>query len=259
MELSGGRDVESRGLTGRLYASLQPAGSGPRPTYVLLHGIGVSHRYFARLHLELAKDSDVYTFDLPGFGDAPRPGRPVPVGEYAAFVRDILGDIARPFVVIGHSMGTQYAVELALQEPELVAGVVLMGPVVDSNRRSVLRQATDLTRDSMFSESLSSNVIVFSDYLRAGPRWYLKELAVMMEYPIEGRIPGVNQPVLVLRGSKDPVARRPWCQRLADAAPQGTLAEVAGVGHVVQHTATAPTAAAITSWVRAMDGFGVTA
>lgn len=259
MELSGGRDIESGGLTGRLYASLQPAGSGPRRTYVLLHGIGVSHRYFARLHRDLARDSDVYSFDLPGFGQAQRPERQVSVVEYAAFVRDILGDEVRPCVVIGHSMGTQYAVELALQEPELVAGLVLMGPVVDTSRKSVLRQAADLTRDALFSESLSSNVIVFSDYLQAGPRWYLTELPVMMEYPIETRVQGVSQPVLVLRGSKDPVARRPWCKRLAELAPQGSLAEVPGAGHVLQHTATGPTAAAITGWVRAVDGFGVTA
>lgn len=260
MKLSDGSDVESGGLAGRLYASLQPAGNGPRRTYVLLHGIGVSHRYLARLHRELARESDVYSFDLPGFGDAPRPRRQVPVAGYAAFVRVALADAGvRSCVVVGHSMGTQHAVELALQEPELVAGVVLMGPVVDPGRKSVARQAIDLGRDALFSESLSSNAIVFSDYVKAGPRWYLTELPVMMEYPLETRVQGVSQPVLVLRGSKDPVARAPWCERLASLAPRGTLAEVAGVGHVLQHTATEPTAAAITGWVRAVDAFGVTA
>lgn len=260
MKLSGGQDIESGGLAGRLYASVRPAGSGPRRTYVLLHGIGVSHRYLARLHLELAKGSDVYSFDLPGFGDAPRPRRQVPVGEYAAFVRAALADAGlTSCVVVGHSMGTQYAVELALQEPELVAGVVLMGPVVDARRKSVLRQAADLTRDAMFCESLSSNAIVFTDYFRAGPRWYLTELPVMMEYPAATRVQGVRQPVLVLRGSRDPVARRPWCQRLAAQAPLGSLAEIPGQGHVFQHTAPGPAAAAITGWVPAVDGFGVTA
>jgi len=111
----------------------------------------------------------------------------------------------------------------------------------------------------VFHESLSSNVIVFGDYLRAGFRWYLTQLPVMMDYPLESRIPGVSQPVLVMRGAKDPVARRPWCERLAAQAPQGSLAEIPGVGHVLQHTAPGATAAAISSWVRAVDGFGVTA
>jgi pimeloyl-ACP methyl ester carboxylesterase len=260
VKLSGGRDVEAGGLTGRLYASVAPAADVPRRTFVLLHGIGVSHRYLARLHRELAWDADVYTFDLPGFGDAPKPRRQVPVGEYAAFVHTALSEAGvMSCVVIGHSMGTQYAVELALQQPDLVAGVVLMGPVVDPRRKSVAQQALALTRDSMFSESLSANAIVFSDYFRAGPRWYLTELPVMMQYPLETRIPGVSQPVLVLRGSKDPVAGREWCQRLAAQAPQGSLTEIPGQGHVVQHTATGPAAAAITSWAKAVDSFGITA
>jgi pimeloyl-ACP methyl ester carboxylesterase len=226
----------------------------------LLHGIGVSHRYLARLHQELALSADVYSFDLPGFGDAPKPSRQVPVGEYAAFVRAGLAEAGvTSCVVVGHSMGTQHAVELALQEPELVGGVVLMGPVVDPRRRSVARQALALTRDSMFSESLSANAIVFSDYLRAGPRWYLTELPVMMQYPLEARVPGVSQPLLVMRGSKDPVAGRDWCRRLAAEAPQGSLAEIPGQGHVFQHTATGPAAAAITSWARTVNGFGVIA
>ncbi|MET3720098.1 MULTISPECIES: alpha/beta hydrolase [unclassified Arthrobacter] len=260
MKLNGGRDIESGGLAGRLYPSVATSGDGPRRTYVLLHGIGVSHRYLARLHRELALAADVYSFDLPGFGDAPRPRRQVPVGEYAAFVRAALSDAGvTSCVVIGHSMGTQHAVELALQEPEFVSGVVLMGPVVDPRRKSVARQALALTRDAMFSESLSANTLVFSDYFRAGPRWYLTELPVMLQYPLDARIRGVGQPLLVLRGGKDPVAGRDWCQWLAAQAPQGSAAEIPGHGHVFQHTATGPTAAAITSWARGVDGFGVTA
>lgn len=260
VKLTGGQDIEAGGLTGRLYASVAATGKSPRPTYVLLHGIGVSHRYLARLHQELAANADVYTFDLPGFGDAPRPKRQVPVGQYAAFVHTALADAGvSSCVVIGHSMGTQHAVELALQQPGLVAGVVLMGPVVDDNRKSVARQALALTRDAMFSESPRANAIVFSDYFRSGPRWYLTELPVMMEYPIEARVRGLVQPVLVMRGGKDPVASRPWCQRLAEQAPHGKLTEIPGHGHVFQHTATGPAAAAITAWVRAVDGFGVTA
>ncbi|MDR6416798.1 alpha/beta hydrolase [Pseudarthrobacter sulfonivorans] len=260
MKLNGGRDIKSGGLTGRLYSSVAPAGDGPRRTYVLLHGIGVSHRYLARLHHELSLAADVYSFDLPGFGDAPKPPRQVPVGEYAAFVRTALADAGvTSCVVIGHSMGTQHAVELALQEPGLVGGVVLMGPVVDPRHKSVARQALALTRDALFSESLSANAVVFSDYFRAGPRWYLTELPVMMQYPMEARISGIGQPLLVLRGGKDPIAGRDWCHRLAARAPHGSAAEIPGHGHVFQHTATGPAAAAISSWARAVDGFGVTA
>jgi len=260
MELSGGRDVEAGGLRGKLYASVMPAGSPPRPAYVLLHGIGVSHRYLARLHLELAKEADVYTFDLPGFGKASRPPRQLQIADFAAFAGTVLAEAGvSSYVVVGHSMGAQTAVELALQDPRRVAGAVLMGPVVDSPRKTVTRQALALTRDALFKESLTSNALVFSDYFRAGPRWYLTELPVMMDYPMEERVAAVSQPVLVLRGARDPIARRPWCQHLAAVARQGSMTEIPGQGHVLQHTAPGAAAEAISSWVRALDGFGVTA
>ncbi|AUZ36305.1 alpha/beta hydrolase [Arthrobacter sp. PGP41] len=260
MELSGGRDVEAGGLRGRLYASVLPAGAPNRPAYVLLHGIGVSHRYLARLHLELAREADVYTFDLPGFGKASRPPRQLQIDDFAEFVGAVLADSGvSSYVVVGHSMGAQFAVELALRKPGRVAGAVLMGPVVDSPRKTVTRQALALTRDALLRESLTSNAVVFSDYFRAGPRWYLTELPVMMAYPMEERLAGISQPCLVLRGAKDPIARRPWCERLAAIAQQGTVAEIPGQGHVLQHTAPGRAARAISGWVRALDGFGVTA
>lgn len=290
MKLGGGMDVTANGLTGRLYLSAAASGEVPgffqngsgkqesakqeskaesgkqesgkeeRPSrpggqvFVLLHGIGVSHRYLARLHLELAsgrqaRDAVVYSFDLPGFGGTPRPGRQVSVGEYAAFVATVLADAGvESCVVVGHSMGAQFAVELALQEPGLVSRVVLMGPVVDPARRSAAWHALALTRDALFTESPATNVVVFGDYFRAGLRWYLTELPVMLAYPLETRVGGVAQPVLVLRGGRDPIARRPWCQFLASEAQHGTFVDVLGRGHVVQDTAPEAVAQAIVHW-----------
>ncbi|WP_404498377.1 alpha/beta fold hydrolase [Arthrobacter sp. GAS37] len=70
---------------------------------------------------------------------------------------------AGPVVVVGHSMGTQFATELAVRRPELVSHVVLIGPVVDSERRTVFRQSLALGLDSLL-ESSSGNAIVFTDY-----------------------------------------------------------------------------------------------
>jgi pimeloyl-ACP methyl ester carboxylesterase len=251
MRLGGGVAVTANGLTGRLYSSNVPSAAA-RPVYVLLHGIGVSHRYLARLHVELARSADVYSFDLPGFGGTPRPGRQVSVGEYAAFVAAVLAQQGvGSCIVVGHSMGVQFAVELALQAPALVSRTVLMGPVVDPARRSAAWHALALTRDALFSEPPSTNAVVFTDYFRAGFRWYLTELPVMMEYPLDARARGVAQPVLVLRGGRDPIARRPWCEYLAAQAPDGAFAEVRGRGHVVQETATEDVARIIRSWAGA--------
>jgi pimeloyl-ACP methyl ester carboxylesterase len=233
-------DVEHWGLRGRVYASKNGSGNpGGGPSFMLVHGIGVSHRYLARLHNALAISADTYSIDLPGFGSMPKPKRQLTVAEYASFIRAVLADlgITENCVIIGHSMGAQFGAEAAIQAPEQFSHVVLMGPVVDPQRRNILKQAWDLLRDGVGSESWSSNWIVFTDYLRCGPRWYLKELPVMVDYPMEDRVAEVALPVLVVRGERDPVAKGDWARRLA-AQANAPLAEIPGCGHVVQHLAT---------------------
>jgi pimeloyl-ACP methyl ester carboxylesterase len=89
------------------------------------------------------------------------------------------------------------------------------------------------------------NAIVLTDYARARLRWYLTELPVMMTYDLEARLALVPQPVLVIRGSRDPVAPRLWCEKLAATAPDGRFLEMPGKPHIVQHGAASVTTAAI--------------
>ncbi|MGY2745063.1 alpha/beta fold hydrolase [Pseudarthrobacter sp. O4] len=251
-------EVEAAGHLGHVFASRRPpvntayAGpdaAPPAPAVLLVHGIGVSHRYLRRLHGVLAGSVDTYSIDLPGFGATPRPEQVLTVAVHASYILGAMEQLGvLEFMIVGHSMGTQFAVEAALQQPERIPYVVLMGPVVDSKRRTVLQQALALGRDSLFFESPSSNALVFTDYLRCGPSWYLKTLRVMMDYPTEQRAAGVAAPVLVLRGASDPVASADWCRRLADRAPNGTLLEIRGTGHVVQHNRATEVAEAIMSF-----------
>lgn len=207
------------------------------PVFVLLHGIGMSHRYFYRLARVLSEHGDVYALDLPGFGATPRPERPLSVEENAAVVADALDDLKiSSCVVIGHSMGSQFATELAVTRPDLVSHTVLVGPVVDPGRRSVLWQAAALSLDTG-KEAPVANTLVFTDYLRAGPRWYFAMVPVMMAYPTLERVALVDSPVLVVRGTRDPIAQSGWCHELADAAIAGQCIEIPGQAHVVQHGA----------------------
>ncbi|MBT2554091.1 alpha/beta fold hydrolase [Arthrobacter sp. ISL-5] len=125
-----------------------------------------------RLHRLLAETADTYSVDLPGFGSTPKPDRRLSMADYAGFLRAALEQAgAGSCVLIGHSMGTQFAVEVARQQPGRFTQLVLMGPVVDSRRRTVARQAFDLTVDCLLFESPTSNLLVVTDYFRCGPRW----------------------------------------------------------------------------------------
>uniref|UniRef100_UPI003217A0A1 alpha/beta fold hydrolase n=1 Tax=uncultured Arthrobacter sp. TaxID=114050 RepID=UPI003217A0A1 len=139
-------EIEAAGQIGHVYASKGPASPLPAPpAVVLVHGIGVSHRYLRRLHGLLAETGDTYSIDLPGFGATPRPAHALSVADHATYILGALEQLGvLEFVLVGHSMGSQFAVEAALQQPARISQLVLMGPVVDSKRRSVLQQGLGL-------------------------------------------------------------------------------------------------------------------
>lgn len=213
---------------------LTPAdgGTGAVPV-VLVHGIGVSGRYFGPLARELALEGPVLVPDLPGFGASPRPDEPLTIADHAAVLTELVrreGWTAP--VLVGHSMGAQVVTEAAAATPGLASGVVLVGPVAEPGKRSVLHQGWRLLRDGRH-ETARANWVVMTDYLRTGPRWYAATLPHMLDYPLEERIAAVREPVLLVRGGNDPIAQPEFLERLAARAADARVDEVPGEGHVV--------------------------
>jgi pimeloyl-ACP methyl ester carboxylesterase len=224
------------------------------PTYVVLHGVGLSHRFYGRLGSLLARSGHVVSFDLPGFGSSPRPSERLSVEDYAALIRRELTRLGTgPAVVIGHSMGAQFAIEVARQDPALVSRVVVIGPVVDSAHRTLRAQAIGLLRDAPL-EPLDTQLTVLYDYVRCGIPWFLTEARAMREYPTLDRIRDLSQPTLVIRGEHDPIAGEEWCRRLLDGAAGARLVTIPGKRHNVPHSDPPSTAAAVTDFVGAVSG-----
>ncbi|GGH35932.1 alpha/beta fold hydrolase [Microbacterium album] len=229
------------------------ATDGSQLTFLLVHGIGISHRLFSRLHAVLSEHHTVHSVDLPGFGGMPKPPTSPDVPEMAAWLGRVLDRVGTgPVIPIGVSMGTQWSVELATQRPDLVPRVVTIGPVVDERYRNVIAQSVALGNDCL-RESPSANARVLTEYLRCGPVWYFRQLPHMLEYPMEERVAALRQPLLVLRGGRDPIAGPEWCGRLRDRASHARLVEVPGHPHLVQHTAPRAVAGAVRWFARGED------
>ncbi len=240
------RGIEVGGLAFRVFRTLADTGA---PPVVLIHGIGTSHRYLARLHRELATTNDVFSIDLPGFGGLPKPDMSLSVADMAGALGVVLDRLGiDPAVLVGHSMGAQWVVELAAQRPELASAIVVIGPVSDSEHRTVRAQSLALAVDSL-GEPLGGNALVFTDYVRCGPFWYLDQVRHMVSYRIEDRVAALTAPLLVIRGGNDPIAGLAWSRRLRDSAASGWLAIVPLRRHLVQYAAPRAVASAVQAFI----------
>ena len=239
----------------RTYGGNGDAGTsspGDGPPVVLVHGIGASERYFGPLIRELAGTATVYTLELPGFGSAPTPGRQLKMEDFGRIAVQALESAGiRGAQWVGHSMGCQVVVEMALAAPDAASSIVLLGPTINDAERSAPLQALRLLQDCL-GEPAAVNGILLADYLfRAGPRWYLKTLPVMIRHRMEERLAGVQPPVLLVRGGRDPVVRADWIARLAATRPGTLTAELPGQPHVLMYTRPVETAALLRSVVPA--------
>lgn len=220
-----------------------------RSVYVLVHGIGVSHRYLELLHAELAKDADVHSIDLPGFGGLPKPAASPDIAETALLLAGALEALEiQGAILVGQSMGAEWVTELAALRPDLASGVVLIGPVTDDSARNLALQSLRLAKD-ITGEPLDTNLLVFVDYLRCGVIWYLRHTRFMIPYRIEDRVADLTMPLLIIRGAKDPVAPLDWCRRLRARARNGSLVVIPGRYHNVHHSAPRAVASAIRAFV----------
>jgi len=214
------------------------------PAFVLVHGVGVSSRYFRPVAIRLAEHGSVHVVDLPGYGSAPNPRTRVSLADHAdtvaAFVRGLDG---REVVLVGHSMGAQVVATLAERHPQLASALVLMAPTIEPELRTTWRAIGALLRDIPREPAVVS-WIAFTDYLvRTGAPYLLRQLPLVLDDRLEERIARVSGSVLLLRGADDVIVGRDWLALLAERSG-ATAVEVPGP-HVVMYTDPDAVAAAI--------------
>jgi pimeloyl-ACP methyl ester carboxylesterase len=206
------------------------------PGILLVHGIGVSGRYFVPLADELGATHAVVTVDLAGFGRSDRPRPALSIAEHADVVAATMDQLGlREAVLVGHSMGAQVVTELAARQPSRARAVVLIGPVVDPAAPRSWHQACRLALNSL-REPARLVALCLADYLRGGPRSYWQSLPHMLRYPICARLALVSAPVLLVRGQRDPIAPAGFVRELAASAPSARLLEVPGAAHLAMAT-----------------------
>jgi pimeloyl-ACP methyl ester carboxylesterase len=225
------------GLFTRVYGPPPHAGA---PSVVLVHGLGLSGRYFAPLARRLAANGvTVLVPDLPGSARSRVCVRRMPdVVRTAEALARWHGQLVRgPSLVVANSVGCQVAAALAARHPGLAHRLVLLGPALTPGV-SAWRHGVRLLADA-WREPPALIGLAAADYLLTGPvrfavslRHALRDAAVAFE----GHLARVDVPTLVVRGAGDTVVSAAWARRATRLLPDGRAVEMTDAAHAAHYS-----------------------
>lgn len=212
------------------------------PHLILVHGAGGNHMLWGYTVRNL-RTANVYAVDLPGHGRSGGAGR-TSVTEYARFLRgfmDALG-ISRA-VVAGHSMGGATAMLTALQHPDRVSGLVLVGtgarlrvlPAILDGTLSDLPGTVELICETAYAPTAPREIVRQGQrqMLQVAPQTVHDDFAACNVFDAMERLADIRCPTLVVCGTEDRLTPPKYSAFLAERIPHAELVLIEGAGHMV--------------------------
>jgi 2-hydroxy-6-oxonona-2,4-dienedioate hydrolase len=223
------------------------------PTLVLVHGLVISSLYMVPTAVRLAPFYRTLAPDLPGFGKSSKPREVLDIPALADALAGWMEAIGLPSaVLVGNSLGCQVSVDLAARYPARVQAMVLAGPTMDPHARTAPQQIGRWLLDWL-QERPSLAAAHARDYYEAGLRRAWRTFRQALNDPIEDKLPHVQAPTLVLRGSRDPIVPQGWVEQVAARLPRGQLTVIPGGPHVVNYTTPLEFSRVVRGFVRRIE------
>lgn len=189
---------------------------------ILLHGYTDSWFSFSGVLPLLPTSYRVYALDQRGHGGSDRPASGYAVRDFAADVIAFMDAMRLPqATVVGHSMGSLVAQELALTAPERLARVVLAGSGTTLRSEEMLefQRGVDALQDPVaeqFARELQVSTIyhpvpdeflntAVAESLMLPARVWRTALAGQLAVDYAARLDRIQTAALILRGEQDTV------------------------------------------------------
>lgn len=229
------------------------AGSGP--LLVLIPGMGdLRATYRFTVSPLVAAGYRVATTDLRGHGDSDTTFASYGDAETAGDVLALIEQLGGPAVIVGNSMGAAAAACAAAERPDLVEGLVLVGPFVRNGQVNSFMRA--MMRIAMAPAWVAASWKAYAPRLYAGRRpadldahidsvitslrrpGYGKAFSLTTRVdhaPAQERLAGITAPTLVVMGELDPDFPDPRAEAEWIATTlSGTVTMIPEAGHYPQ-------------------------
>ena len=229
--------------------TLHYTSAGEGPPVVLIHGLGGSAHIWHGVVGALQQHHHCVAVDLRGHGRSQGRGK-FSIEGWADDVRRLIAHLELPPVtLVGHSLGSLVAQELARSAPDVVDELVLVGgisyfepAVADAYRDradQVEAEGMDVLADAWLDGAVSPRshatrpgmVGLLRDlFLRNEPQHYAKACRALADAE---RIPRdeIGQPTLIIAGSHDRSTPIAMAEELKGSIPVSRVKVIPGVGH----------------------------
>jgi pimeloyl-ACP methyl ester carboxylesterase len=211
-------------------ASYREAGDGP--AVVMVAGLGLSSRFYAASYATFSRAGlRLIIPDLPGTGETDGPATGIDASRTAEFVQQFMTAIGlRTAVLVGHSLGTQAVLLVAVHAPDMVRGIVLAGPTGPDRGGTLLHQARGIALESTRAGA-AALAAVAREYVRNSPVRYLGTWYRHRDALPETRISEITCPALLLIGGRDAVTSARYTAFLRDTLPDVMVTELLHATH----------------------------
>lgn len=223
------------------YSARTPSGRDPKQAVVFMHGAGGNHAKWHNQISFLGRDFLAIAVDLPGHGLSG--GTPFSsIEAYSDFINSfsecLLGS---PFFLAGHSMGGAIALDLALNYPERLAGLILVGT---GSRLRVLPSILESFKSGKAPENMAAALYApgtqeavikaaAQEIESTNPSIFYSDFTACDHFDVSGRLGEIDVPALVVTGDTDIMTPVKYGQYLKDNLKNSDFKVVENSGHML--------------------------
>ena len=222
--------------------NFEEAGDPTKKAIIFVHGAGGSSATWFMQLRGLSSDHHVVAIELNGHGKSPDRAEDDSVHSYLHDIHEVVTKFDKPFLA-GHSMGGALTQVYALNHPEYLRGIILVGtgaklrvnPVVFNLLDNDFDGYVEAVGNFMFHEETSEEMIEASKHevRKCPPQIIRRDFELCDKFDIMDTVSKIKSPTLILVGAADVMTPVKYSTYLKDKIEGSVLHVIEGAGHSV--------------------------